>query len=124
MHITQQGCDVQVPQFDSRARSDDDKSALGKTIAAARAASQNSARVVLVNERVFLNRLELAVVVGANAAYSRVGQAVGKANRMFKPLRSKAFIATQRVLREVECRATENSMLPVLPVLPLGSDNL
>ena len=28
------------------------------------------------------------------------------------------------VLREVECQATENSMLPVLPGLPLGSDNL
>ena len=64
------------------------------------------------------------MVVGANAAYSRGGKAMGKANRMFKPLRSKAFIATQRVLREVERRATENLMLPVLPVLPLGSDNL
>ena len=33
----------------------------------------------------------------------------------------------QVILREVECQATENSMLPVLPVLPvlpLGSDNL
>ena len=30
----------------------------------------------------------------------------------------------QVVLREVECQATENSMLPVLPVLPLGTDNL
>ena len=80
--------------------------------------------LVLVNGRVFLNRPELAVVVGANAVYSRVGQAVGKAYRMFKPLRSKAFIATQSVLHEVECRAIENSMLPELPVLPLGSDNL
>lgn len=93
---------------------------MSKTIAAARAASQNPAMVVLVNGRVFLNRPELAVVVGANAAYSRVGQAVGKANRMFKPAGSKAFIATQRVLREVECRVTETATLPVLPV---GSPN-
>ena len=98
--------------------------AMGKTIAAARAASQKLAMVVLVNGHVFLNRPELAVVDGANAAYSRVGQAVGKAYRMFKPVRSKAFIATQSVLHEVECRAIENSMLPVRPVLPLGSDNL
>ena len=89
---------------------------MSKTIAAARAASQNPLMVVLVNGRVFLNRPELAVVVGANAAYSRVGQAVGKANRLFKSPGSKAFIATQRVLREVECRVTENSMLPVLPL--------
>ena len=95
--------------------------AMSKTIAAARAASQNPAMVVLVNGRVFLNRPELAVVVGANAAYSRVGQAVGKANRLFKPHGSKAFIATQRVLREVECRVTEN-LLP-LPILPLGAHN-
>ena len=89
--------------------------AMSKTIAAARAASQNPAMVVLVNGRVFLNRPELAVVVGANAAYSRVGQAVGKANRVLKPHGSKALIATQRLLREVECRVTENSTLPVLP---------
>ncbi len=89
--------------------------AMSKTIAAARAASQNPAMVVLVNGRVFLNRPELAVVVGANAAYSRVGQAVGKANRLLKPQGSKAFIATQRLLREVECRVTENSTLPMLP---------
>ena len=89
--------------------------AMSKTIAAARAASQNPALVVLVNGRVFLNRPELAVVVGANAAYSRVGQAVGKANRILRPAGSKAFIATQRLLREVECRVNENSMLPMLP---------
>lgn len=93
---------------------------MSKTIATARAASQNPAMVVLVNGRVFLNRPELAAVVGANAAYSRVGQAVGKANRLFKPQGSKALIAAQRVLREVECRVTENSMLPPLP---LGSPN-
>ena len=97
--------------------------AMSKTIAAARAASQNPALVVLVNGRVFLNRPELAVVVGANAAYSRVGQAVGRANRMFKPSGSKAFIATQRLLREVECRVTDTSALPSLPVLPLHSDD-
>lgn len=93
---------------------------MSKTIAAARAASQNPAMVVLVNGRVFLNRPELAVVVGANAAYSRVGQAVGKANRMLKPAGSKAFIAAQRLLREVERRVNES---PILPVLPLGTDN-
>ena len=92
--------------------------AMSKTIAAARAASKNPAMVVLVNGRVFLNRPELAVVVGANAAYSRVGQAVGKANRMLKASGSKAFIATQRVLREVEGRVTDD---PALPVLPAGS---
>ena len=49
-----------------------------------------------------------------NAAYSRVGQVVGKATRMLAPSGSKAFIATQRLLREVECRVTENSILPML----------
>lgn len=93
---------------------------VGKTIAAARAASQNPAMVVLVNGRVFLNRPELAVVVGANAAYSRVGQAVGKANRMVKPTGSKAFIATQRLLREVECRVSDHS---TPPIVPYGSPN-
>ena len=88
---------------------------VSKTIAAARAASQNPAMVVLVNGRVFLNRPELAVVVGANAAYSRVGQAVGKANRMLKPAGSKAFMATQRLLREVECRVSDHSMSPIVP---------
>jgi blue light- and temperature-responsive anti-repressor len=91
---------------------------VSKTIAAARAASQNPAMVVLVNGRVFLNRPELAVVVGANAAYSRVGQAVSKANRMLKPSGSKAFVATQRLLREVECRVTESSTLPIVPSGP------
>lgn len=94
---------------------------MSKTIAYARAASQNPAMVVLVNGRVFLNRPELAVVVGADAAYSRVGQAVGKASRMFKPPGSRAFIATQRVLREVECRVTEGSLQPTLPLV--GSPN-
>ncbi len=93
---------------------------VGRTINAARAASQNPAMVVLVNGRVFLNRPELAVVVGANAAYSRVGQAVGKANRMFKPTGTKAFLAAQRLLREVECHVIDHS---TPPIVPFGSHN-
>lgn len=87
---------------------------MAKTITLARAASQNRSLVVLVNGRVFLDRPELAVVVGANAAYSRIGQAVSKANRQFKAPASKAFMVTQQVLREVECRVTEQTVQSLL----------
>ena len=82
-------------------RRDERLNALAKTIHEARAASLNPRLMVLVSGRIFFEQPEAGIRVGADSAYTRVGQLIGRAEGLMRANLSPGYVSANAVLRDL-----------------------